>query len=114
MNRIFTFFTLILVSTLSALAAEDWQSLFNGKDLTGWRANVTPEAFSVTNGTIRVNAVRESGHLFYVGDLKEGLCASRISKWKQQCAAKPIPIPAFSIHTGHVHARQSVAFGEGL
>jgi hypothetical protein len=52
--------------------AEDWQSLFNGKDLTGWKANVYPDSFKVVDGTIRAQATKESSHLFYVGDLKEG------------------------------------------
>src|SRR5437763_1737640 len=47
------------------IAASDWQSLFNGKDLTGWRANVYPESWSVTNGMIRANAIKPSSHLFY-------------------------------------------------
>jgi hypothetical protein len=57
---------------VSASQAEEWQSLFNGKDLTDWRANVMPESFTVVDGAIRANATRESSHLFYVGDLKEG------------------------------------------
>src|ERR1041385_1252678 len=56
----------------SVFAADGWQSLFNGKDLTGWRANAYPESFTVENGAIRVNATAESSHLFYAGDLKEG------------------------------------------
>jgi hypothetical protein len=51
--------------------AAEWQSLFNGKDLTGWRANVYPDSWSVTNGLLRANATKESSHLFYVGDLKD-------------------------------------------
>ncbi len=53
-------------------AADGWQSLFNGKDLTGWRVNAYPGSFTVENGAIRANATTESSHLFYVGDLKEG------------------------------------------
>lgn len=48
-------------------AAESWESLFNGKDLTGWQANVMPESFTVVNGVLRVNATRQSAHLFFVG-----------------------------------------------
>ena len=48
-------------------AGNEWQPLFNGRDLTGWRANVMPQAFRVVDGVIRVNAPRESAHLFYVG-----------------------------------------------
>lgn len=54
-------------------AANEWQSLFNGKDLTGWRANAMPESFTVVDGMLRVNAPKPSAHLFYVGDLKDGV-----------------------------------------
>ena len=56
-----------VVLTQNTLCAAEWKSLFNGKDLTGWKANVYPESWSVTNGMIRVNATHESSHLFYVG-----------------------------------------------
>ncbi|MBI3880520.1 MAG: DUF1080 domain-containing protein [Verrucomicrobia bacterium] len=68
-------FVLVLVVVLDftpAFAAEQWQSLFNGHDLTGWRANVEPGSFTVVNGTIRANATTNSSHLFYVGDRKDG------------------------------------------
>jgi hypothetical protein len=49
--------------------AQQWQSLFNGKDLTGWRANFDPESFTVRDGTIRIQASgAKSAHLFFVGD----------------------------------------------
>ena len=56
----------------AACRADDWQSLFNGKDLAGWKANRKPESFSVKDGLIVVKPVDESAHLFYVGDGKEG------------------------------------------
>lgn len=69
-----------LFLSASARGAGDeagWQTLFNGHDLAGWRANVMPESFSVVDGAIRARATRESSHLFYVGDQKEGFV-----KWK--------------------------------
>jgi len=63
---------IFLLSLSPALCASEWQQLFNGKDLTGWRANVMPESATVVDGAIRLNATRESAHLFYVGNLKEG------------------------------------------
>lgn len=46
----------IFCSTSLALAADDepqWQSLFNGKDLTGWvRVNCAPETFTAREGMI--------------------------------------------------------------
>src|SRR5436190_23622730 len=48
---------------------EEWQSLFNGKDLSGWRANYDPDSFAVVDGAIRIQASgSKSAHLFFVGD----------------------------------------------
>jgi hypothetical protein len=63
---------LCMLFTVTAGADEGWQSLFNGKDLTGWRANFYPDSWSVVDGTIRAHATAESSHLFYVGDKPEG------------------------------------------
>ena len=61
--------TLCCVLSLSraAPAAEPWRVLFNGRDLTGWKANVFPDSWSVVDGTIKAHATKESSHLFYVG-----------------------------------------------
>lgn len=69
---------IILISRTVGLAGEagEWQSLFNGKDLTGWRANLLPESFSVENGAIKAHCQdpnRLKSHLFYVGDEREEL-----------------------------------------
>ncbi len=58
--------------TVTARAEGEWQTLFNGKDLTGWRANFYPDSWSVVNGTIRAHASAESSHLFFVGDKPAG------------------------------------------
>jgi 3-keto-disaccharide hydrolase len=47
---------------------EGFVSLFNGKDLAGWKANESPETFKVEDGKIIANGNRS--HLFYVGDVK--------------------------------------------
>jgi len=47
---------------------EGFVPLFNGKDLTGWKANESPETFKVEDGKIVANGNRS--HLFYVGDVK--------------------------------------------
>src|SRR5438270_10212175 len=47
-------------------AAEDgFTSLFNGKDLTGWKASEHPETFSVKDGAIVAHGPRS--HCFYIG-----------------------------------------------
>ena len=56
-----------------AEAQQDWVPLFNGKDLSGWKANVTPEAYSVADGVLVVHDTSPDirSHLFYVGDGKQ-------------------------------------------
>lgn len=59
---------LMLVAASWANAAEDdgWISLFNGKDLTGWKLNENPESVRVEDGLLVVNGPR--AHLFYEGE----------------------------------------------
>jgi len=44
-------------------------SLFNGKDLTGWKASANPDSFKVENGAIVANAIGQPSHLFYDGSV---------------------------------------------
>jgi hypothetical protein len=44
-----------------------WNDLFNGIDLTGWKASETEGSFRVEDGAIVVNGGRS--HLFYVGSV---------------------------------------------
>ncbi len=59
-----------LSGAASLFAADDnptdgWISLFNGKDLTGWKANEHPEQWKVEDGKLVASGPRS--HLFYVG-----------------------------------------------
>lgn len=47
---------------------DDWIELFNGRDLTGWQANVKPKSFSVEDGLLKVHGRKGMSHLFYTGD----------------------------------------------
>ncbi len=58
----------LILGCAVAHADEAWRSLFNGKDLTGWRANAEPASWSVVDGAIRANATKASSHLFWIGD----------------------------------------------
>jgi len=42
-------------------------SLFNGKDLTAWKASMNPDSFKVANGAIVANAIGQASHLYYDG-----------------------------------------------
>ena len=55
----------VYVRNASAQNADGWVSLFNGKNLDGWKFNDQPGTFSVVDGMIKVNGNRS--HLFYVG-----------------------------------------------
>jgi len=56
----------LMSSNINAAApVNDWQSLFDGKTLAGWRASDDPGTFSVKDGEIVVKGPRS--HLFYVG-----------------------------------------------
>ena len=59
----FAFVALALTSAV-ARAEEGWITLFNGKDLTGWKANELPENWEVKDGAIHGHGNRS--HLFYM------------------------------------------------
>jgi hypothetical protein len=99
MSRIFTLLTTTFLSMAPAFAADEWQSLFNGKDLTGWRANVLPESFSVVEGAIRANATQESAHLCYVGDLRDGFVRFKNFELEATCRSQPEANSGIFIHT---------------
>ncbi len=80
-------------------AAEEWQSLFNTWDLTGWRANVLPESFTVVNGTIRAQAIKPSAHLFYVGSMKTGFMRFKNFILEATCRSEPNSNSGIFIHT---------------
>jgi hypothetical protein len=61
---------LALFALVPLQAADDgWVSLFNGKDLTGWKVNENPTTFTVQNGDIVASGPRS--HLFYDGDFQK-------------------------------------------
>jgi len=56
----------ILLALPLAAADGGWTSLFNGKDLTGWKPNENVATFSVKDGAIVAHGPRS--HCFYTGD----------------------------------------------
>lgn len=58
---------LLCLSLMPLFGAEKgFTSLFNGKDLTGWKVNENVDTFSVHDGAIVAHGPRS--HCFYVGD----------------------------------------------
>lgn len=58
-----------VASPYRAAAEEGWIELFNGRDLSGWRANMHPDSFTIVEGAIRAcsTSPQHRAHLFYVG-----------------------------------------------
>jgi hypothetical protein len=63
------YFCLTLLALTPLMGADEgFTSLFNGKDLTGWKASENPSTFSVKDGAIVTHGTRS--HCFYVGDFQ--------------------------------------------
>ena len=60
------FALLVLFSTSAFGQTENWKSLFNGKDLTGWKPVAGKATFEVKDGIIEGTAVFETGKTFLV------------------------------------------------
>ena len=90
---------LYLLTAMPSRAADTWKILFNGKDLTGWRANVMPESFKVVDGAIRANAAQPSAHLFYVGGLKSGFARFKNFEMEATVRGEPGSNSGIFIHT---------------
>jgi hypothetical protein len=64
-NRLPLCLGLIVAGALNHASAQQWESLFDGKTLNGWKANESGTSFHVQDGTIACDGPRS--HLFYVG-----------------------------------------------
>jgi len=74
---------------------EGWISLFNGKDLAGWKINENPETFRIDNGTLIVRGDR--GHMFYVGEVANAKFKN--FEWKCEILTKPKANSGMYFHT---------------
>lgn len=62
--------TLGCATTVFGNSPGKWQSLFNGKDLSGWKANILPESFTFEHGLLKAHCqdpAKRKSHLFFVG-----------------------------------------------
>lgn len=91
---------LICLIGLTMASADDWQPLFNGTDLTGWRANNDPESFTVKDGVLRIQASgKTSAHLFYVGNRQEGFETFKNFELEATVKAEPNSNGGIFVHT---------------
>jgi len=84
---------LLLVAVLFGAAdagAQEWRALFNGRDLTGWKANNDPESFRVESGILRVQSTQTfRAHLFFVGD--DSSRPARFANFELEAVARAEP-----------------------
>ena len=94
-----TLFTVLVAAAALHAADEGWISMFNGKDLTGWKSNEQtegkPGAFTVEDGMIKVNTGRT--HMFYVG--KDGNADFKNFEFKAKMMTKPHANSGIYFHT---------------
>jgi hypothetical protein len=66
LSSVFSRGSLLLTVLAAAIgSAQDWQPLFDGKTLNGWKASDNPGSFKVVDGAIACDG--PGAHLFYVG-----------------------------------------------
>ena len=76
--------------------ADGWYSLFNGKDLTGWKkSKENPDTFQVVDGQIVAHGDR--CHLFYDGPVNKAHFKS--FEWKCEILTKPGANSGMYFHT---------------
>ena len=70
MKNQLVFLLLFSLSSFSFAQKDGWISLFNGKNLDGWKISENPSSFSVVEGEIKIDGPR--AHAFYVGEVNNG------------------------------------------
>lgn len=68
---LFGLFCFFQTACKESSTGSEWIQLFNGEDLTGWRANRAEGSFSVRDGLLVAHSLDLRSHLFYVGDQSE-------------------------------------------
>jgi Domain of Unknown Function (DUF1080) len=96
-NHICTLLALSSLLVSTTLQAEDgWVSMFNGKDLTGWKSNdEKPNVFTVKEGELKVEGGR--AHLFFVGT--DGAANFKNFEFKAKVKTTPGGNSGLYIHT---------------
>ena len=75
--------------------SDGWYSLFNGQDLTGWKASEKSATFQVVDGEIVIHGPRS--HLFYVGPVAGA--DFQDFQWKCDVLMKPNSNSGMYFHT---------------
>ncbi len=89
------------MSHFPSKAEEGWIPLFNGIDLSNWRANVEPESFSVQQGILKAHCTSSvlRSHLFFVGDGEEDFVRFKNFELKAVARGEPNSNSGIFLHT---------------
>jgi hypothetical protein len=80
---------------------DGWYSLFNGKDLTGWKVSEdNPDTFQVVDGEIVAHG--PTAHLYYVGPVNDGHFKN--FEWKCDVLTKPGANSGMYFHTKYLQS----------
>lgn len=81
-------------------ADSNWITLFNGKDLAGWRGTLNDGSFTVKDSTLRAHARSKTlDHLLYVGDQSEGFIPFKNFELELMARGEPNSNSGIFIHT---------------
>jgi hypothetical protein len=80
--------------------AGQWQSLFDGKSLNGWKASENKDTFTVRDGMIVIDGKRS--HLFYVGPVENA--DFKNFEFKADVMTKPGANSGMYFHTDYQEA----------
>jgi len=91
----------VLAVGASSAWSGEWITMFNGRDLQGWRVNQIPEAFTVEDGAIKAHCrdPNQKSHLFYVGDQAEGLVRFKDFEFEATVRSEPGSNSGIFFHT---------------
>lgn len=90
----------VCLVAFATIPSDDWLVLFNGKDLTGWKANRLPDSFQVVDGVLRVQCRdRGTAHLFYIGDKSDGFERFKDFELEATARAEPDANSGIFVHT---------------
>ena len=85
------------ITLVSAQSSDGWISLFNGKNLDGWKVGENASTFSFENGTIKVAGPK--AHMYYMGEV--GNHDFKNFEFKAQVMTMPGSNSGIYIHTNY-------------
>jgi len=96
-------FPILLLATVlitGVAQAGDWQILFNGKDLNGWKAVGRQADFTIVDGAIRANsASKVMSHLMYTGAKADSYARFKNFELELSARSEPNSNSGIFIHT---------------